>query len=104
MEMINQLGKFSTKLKTTPQPMQELLSKRTNWCWGTEQAAAFYATKDELLKPTVLVLYNPKAKTKVSADASSFGLGAVLLQQHGKGWHPVAFASRAMTEVEQNYT
>ena len=52
--MVNHLGKFSPKLATTTQPMRDLLSKRTNWCWGAEQAATFKATKDELLKSTVL--------------------------------------------------
>ena len=101
--MVNQLGKFSSRLATTTQPLRALLSKKANWCWSVEQQAAFQATKEELLKPTVLALYNPKAKTKVSADASSFGLGGVLLQQDNRGWHPVAFASRSLTEVEQRY-
>ena len=52
----------------------------------------------------MLALYDPKAATKVSADASSYGLGAVLLQKHQEGWRPVAFASRSMSEVEQRYS
>ena len=51
----------------------------------------------------MLALYNPKAKIKVLADASSFGLSAVLLKQDDRGWHPVAFASRSLSEVEQRY-
>lgn len=83
--------------------MRELLSNKANWCWGVEQEAAFEATKEELLKPTVLALYDSKAKTKVSADASSFGLGAVLLQQNTQGWRTVAFTLRSMSEVERRY-
>jgi len=47
--------------------------------------------------------YDPSALTKISADASSYGLGAVLLQQRNGEWYPVVYASRAMTEAEQNY-
>jgi len=40
----------------------------------------------------VLVLYDPTAKLKVSADASPFGLGAVLIEENGGGeWRPVAY-------------
>ena len=47
--------------------------------------------------------YDLSAETMISADASSFGLGAVLLQKVKGQWKPVAFASRVMTETEQQY-
>ena len=58
---------------------------------------------NELVKSTVLALYNPKAETKVWADASSYGLGAVLLQSGGENWRLVAFASRALSDTERRY-
>ena len=54
----------------------------------------------KLSKPTTLVLYDP---TAVSADASSYGLGAVLLQNCHSEWRPVAFASRSMSETERRH-
>ena len=54
----------------------------------------------ELSKPTILSLYNPQAPTKISADASFYRLGAVLMQKQES---PVAFASRTMTETERRY-
>ena len=51
----------------------------------------------------MLALYNPQAETKVSADASSFGLGAVLLQLNDQSWKPVAYASRSLTDMERQY-
>ena len=101
--MANQLGKFSPHLAEISQPLRELLSTRRSWTWGPDQQAAFTQVQKELSQPTVLALYDPKAPTKVSADASSFGLGAVLLQQFDDQWKPVAYASRSMTETERRY-
>ena len=64
---------------------------------------AFQQVKEELSCPTVLALYDPAAKRKISADASSYGLGAVLLQQQEGQWRPVAYASRSMTDAERRY-
>ena len=73
------------------------------WSWGPPQEEAFTKIKEELIQPTVLMTCDPSAPTKISADASSYGLGAVLLQQRNGEWHPVVYASRAMTEEEQHY-
>ena len=93
--MANQLGigKFSPKL----------LSSRNSWTWGNPQKTTFNLVKKELTTPTVLSLYDPSAETKVAADASSYGLGAVLLQQHPSGWKPTAYASRSLSETECRY-
>ena len=53
----------------------------------------------------VLKFYDPERKTKISADASKSGLGAVILQkdEDQEEWYPVAYASRAMTTAEVRY-
>ena len=66
---------------------------------GTAQDQAFANVKSELMKPAVLALFDVNAVVKVSADASSFGLDAVLLQQNNSSWQPVAFASRVMSDT-----
>ena len=104
MGMVNQMGKFSPNIAELSKPLRELLSTKRAWLWGPEQNHSFDALKAELTKPTVLALYNPEAKSKVSADASSFGLGAVLLQKDKDSeWRPVAYASRALSETERRY-
>ena len=103
MGMVNQLGKFSSRVATISQPLRTLLNKQAVWAWGQSQDTAFQAVKDELTTSLVLALYNPRILTKVSVDASSYGVRAVLLQKHTDRWRPVAFASRSMSEVEQRY-
>ena len=100
--MANQLGRFSHKLPELTQPLRDLLNKKRSWVWGPDQNLAFRQVKDELIRPTILALYDPLLETKISADASSFGVGAVILQKNTSNqWRPVAFASRFMTDVER---
>ena len=103
MGMVNQVGKFSPRLAELSKPMRELPSSKRVWSWGPAQEESFAKVKTELTTQTVLALYDPQADTKTSADASSHGLGTVLLQKHGKEWRPVAYACRAMTETETRY-
>ena len=72
---------------------------------GPTQEEAFHQLKKELTQPTVLAVYDPDADTKICSDASSYGLGAVLLQRQAENqWKPISYASRAMSETEQRYS
>lgn len=101
--MVNQLGRFIPQLSDKDKPLRDLLSKKNAWVWDVAQDMAFKELKKVLSSPPVLATYDPNRETKVSADASSYGLGGVLLQKWGDAWRPVAYASRSLTQTEQRY-
>ena len=102
--LTNQLNKFSPLITEKSKPLKDLLAKKTEWVWGHEQASSFQAVKEELSTASTLGRYNPSAETLVAADASSFGLGAVICQRQENGQSkPIAYASRAMTATESHY-
>ena len=101
--MVHQLSKFIPNCADVIRPLTELLSSKHTWQWGTPQDEAFSKIKRLLTEPAVLTLYDPSTATKVSADTSSYGLGAVLLQKSNDQWKPVAYASRKLSETEKRY-
>ena len=102
--MVNQLSKFSGHLADKTKSIRDLLHKGNQWTWGSEQQKAFEQIKSDLSRAPVLALYDPNKETKVAADASSFGLGGVILQlQPDNSWRPVSFISRAMMPTETRY-
>ncbi|KAL7865994.1 hypothetical protein SRHO_G00112410 [Serrasalmus rhombeus] len=101
--MVNQLGKFIPQLAERDKPLCDLLSKKNCWMWGVNQANAFLDLKNALTSPPVLAMYNPNRECKVSDDASSYGLGGVLLQKWDKEWRPIAYMSQSLTPTEQRY-
>ena len=102
--MLNQMIKFVPNLADTTKPLHDFLSKQNQWAWGQAQEEAFNKVKTILSSAPVLALFDPNLNTVVCSDASSFGLGAVLLQIQTDGFrHPVACISCAMTNTEQRY-
>ena len=102
--MVNQLSKFMPHLAEMTKPLRDLLSKKNEWMWGQAQKQAFSSVKEALTKSPALALFDPNLETTVSADASSYGLGAVLLQKQANGERrPVAYVSRSMTPTESRY-
>ncbi|KAI5621586.1 hypothetical protein C0J50_18855 [Silurus asotus] len=102
--MVNHLGKFLPHLAAKTQPLRDLLKKSNMWVWGSNQQEAFEKIKEDLTTPPGLALYDPNKDTVVSADASSYGLGAVLLQKQADNvCKPVAYASKALSNTEQRY-
>ena len=102
--MCNHLSKFSPNLAEKTKPLRELLNKRNQWTWGEPQQTAFTEVKEALVTSPVLSLFDQSRETVVSADASSYGLGAVLLQKQPDGeLKPVSYISRSLTPTEQCY-
>ena len=80
------------------------MSSENLWNWGPDQEKSFEDLKTELSSGRILALYELEHESKISADASAYGVGAVLRQKQPDGnWKPIAFVSRSMTDTEQRY-
>ena len=99
MGMVNYLGRYVPNLSSVMKPMSELLKSDVTWCWDRVQEKAFNKVKTLISSTPVLGYYVQSKETVVSADASQFGIGGVLLQD-GK---PIAYCSRTLTSAERNY-
>ena len=66
--------------------------------YGT-QKESFYQLKKEMASDEALALYDTEKETIISADASSYRLGAVIRQRQKDGTlKAVVYASRSMTK------
>ena len=77
--------------------VRRLTRQDCNWEWGEETAMS--QLKRLVTTAPLLAYYDPAKKLTIQCDASSIGLGAVLMQE-GK---PLAYASRALSDTEVGY-
>ena len=96
---VNYLAKYLPCLSAVIKPLTALTCKDVAWTWSPEQDKAFNKVKKLISQAPILQHYDPAQDLVVQCDASKNGLGACLLQDG----QPVTYASRTMTETEQNY-
>ncbi|XP_055542951.1 uncharacterized protein K02A2.6-like [Wyeomyia smithii] len=78
--LVNYVGAFIPDLATISFPLRELTKNKSVFKWDTEEKRAFEQLNKLIAKVEALSHFDPKLKTRVVADASPVGLGAVLLQ------------------------
>jgi hypothetical protein len=77
--------------------LSDLLRKGKSFEWNDPHQMAFAKLKEILMNSPVLCVYNPKTRTEIHTDASSIGLGAVLIQKQSDGeLKPISYYSRIL--------
>ena len=103
--MVNHVSKFADHLASKTKPLRELSKKKNTWVWSQPQEKAFTEIKEALTTAPIVALYDPNRKTKVNADALSYGTGGVVMQQQDNGDRkPISYVSRALSPVECWYS
>ena len=80
--------------------LTDLLRRTHPWAWTPTCETAFQWIKDALQRAPVLALPDYQKPFEVICDASSVGIGAILLQSD----RPVAYESRKLKDAETRYT
>ena len=91
--------RFVEGLSKVASPLTQLTKKNVKFEWYDDYEKSFQELKTHLTSARVLTLPSGNQEFMVYSDASTQGLGCVLMQQ-GK---MVAYASRQLKKHEQNY-
>ncbi|GFT27342.1 retrovirus-related Pol polyprotein from transposon 17.6 [Trichonephila clavipes] len=85
-------------------PLSSLTKNEVQWHWGPEQQESFETLKMRLRTSPILKQADESKPFTIRTDASSYALGAVLLQGSGPDEHVIEYASRLMIPAERNYS
>ncbi len=97
--------RFVKSFARTAQPLHALTRKGALFEWSENCETAFCFLKQLLLPAPILCYPNFEKPFRLETDASIKGLGTVLSQEQLDGkYHPVAYASRALSPQERNYS
>jgi len=104
--------RFIKDFSKISRPLSELLpptvgknkKSKKDWKWGPEEQKVFDDLKVTLSTPPVLAYPDYQKPFELHTDASQQGLGAVLYQEQEGQKRVIAYASRALSKSEKNYS
>ncbi|GBL54392.1 Retrovirus-related Pol polyprotein from transposon 297, partial [Araneus ventricosus] len=85
-------------------PLSDLTKKNKTWTWREPERKAFESLKKMLISPPVLSQPDGSKPFIIRTDASSYALGAVLIQGEKPEEHVIEYASRLLSSAERNYS
>ena len=104
MRVLGCLGFYSMNIKNLHvdrKPFYDLTRTETKLVWTTEHKKLFNDIKDRISEDTILAIPDTKHPFHVHVDASSIGVGSILVQEFPEGKRIVFFNSRIYTKEEQ---
>ncbi|PIO77100.1 integrase core domain protein [Teladorsagia circumcincta] len=102
--LINYYGAFVPEMRQLRAPLDALLKKEAPFNWNSECDSAFERAKEVLASDLLLTHYNPNLPIVIAADASDYGIGAVISHRYQDGNEKAVYhASRSLTAAEKNY-
>jgi len=105
MGTINYYGKFVKEMHKLRGPLDKLLQKNIEWNWGQEQELAFEEIKRILNSNLLLTHFDPDLEIIVTADASNYGVGAMIAHKFPDGSEKaIEYASKSLNSAEKNYS
>ncbi|CAI7910022.1 unnamed protein product [Closterium sp. NIES-53] len=99
----NYYNRFVPNYAKIAAPLTNLLKKNTPYQWEAKHQEAVEQLKTALTSAPVLILPDPELDYIIEADASDQAVGAVLMQDQGKGLQPIAYLSKKLHGAELNY-
>lgn len=95
------IGRFIPDLATLTDPLRQLLKKDAVFVWEELHQKVFEQIKSTCFG--TLGYFDPTRKTRLIADASPVGLGAVLIQFDDKEPVIISYAAKSLTDAERKY-
>ena len=112
---VNYLSWFSSRNSADwESPLQALIKKDSEFIWTVKHNRAFAEVKLAVSKDCLIQFYDPQKPLYIECDVLKQGIGCVLLQPDDNvpstlkdgiptNLRPVAYASKSLSEAEQNY-
>jgi transposase InsO family protein len=97
-------GRFIPRFSHLAEPLHALKRKNVRFEWKESHQEAFLLLKRALATPPVLQIPDFSAQFSLACDASDVAISAVLQQQNGDEWAPLAYASRLLSPAERRYS
>nr|CDJ81316.1 RNA-directed DNA polymerase (reverse transcriptase) and Integrase domain containing protein [Haemonchus contortus] len=103
--LVNFYGTFVRELHNLRAPLDALTKNDAAFTWSPECQSCFDRIKKTLKSDLLLAHYEPTLPLIVAADASNYGIGAVLSQKFPDGREKAVYhASRALTPAQKKYS
>lgn len=96
--------RFVRNFSCIAEPLTKLTKADVPFQWEAPQEEAFKELQRRLQSPPILSHFDEDAQTEIHTDASSVGIGAVLVQKSNGFEKVIAYASRSLSKAESNYS